>query len=76
VTPCSKKPDPLAEELFGIVMDSAVEGEAPVVIAEFGCQIEIEEASPMPIQITPPAPETADFVFRLTKSRPLSRQTQ
>jgi hypothetical protein len=58
-------------------MDSVMEGqEAPVVTAEFGCQIEFEEAIPMPIQITQPALETADFVFRLGKSRPLSRQAQ
>jgi hypothetical protein len=55
------QPEALAAELFGTGMDSVVEGEIPVTTAEFGCQTEFEEASPLPIQITPPAPETADF---------------
>ena len=55
------QPEALAAELFGTGMDSVMEGETPVTTAEFGCQTEFEEASPMPIQITPPAPETADF---------------
>ncbi|KAH9994699.1 hypothetical protein BJV77DRAFT_1059915 [Russula vinacea] len=54
------QPEALAAELFGTGMDSVVEGE-PITTAEFGCQTEFEEASPLPIQITPPAPETADF---------------
>jgi hypothetical protein len=55
------QPEALAAELFGTGMDSVAEIEAPVATAEFGCQTEVEEAIPLPIHLTPAAPETADF---------------
>ena len=64
------QPEALAVELFGTGMDSVVEVETPVATAEFGCQTEFEEASPMPIQITPPAPETADFGVQVEQEVP------
>ena len=64
------QPEALAAELFGTGMDSVVEVETPVATAEFGCQTEFEEASPMPIQITPPAPETADFGVQVEQEVP------
>lgn len=64
------QPEALAAELFGTGMDSVVEGETPVATAEFGCQTEFEEATPMPIQITPPAPETADFGVQVEQELP------
>jgi hypothetical protein len=64
------QPEALAAELFGTGMDSVVEGETPVATAEFGCQTEFEEATPMPIQITPPAPETADFGVQVEQEVP------
>ena len=64
------QPEALAAELFGTGMDSVVEGEIPVATAEFGCQTEFEEASPMPIQITPPAPETADVGVQVEQDVP------
>jgi hypothetical protein len=64
------QPEALAAELFGTGMDSVLEGDTPVATAEFGCQTEFEEASPMPIQITPPAPETADFGVQVEQDVP------
>ena len=64
------QPEALAAELFGTGMDSVLEGETPVATAEFGCQTEFEETSPMPIQITPPAPETADFGVQVEREVP------
>jgi predicted nucleic acid-binding Zn-ribbon protein len=57
------QPEALAAELFGTGMDSVAETEIAVDTAEFGCQTELEEVSepPPPIQITPAAPENADF---------------
>jgi Meiotic cell cortex C-terminal pleckstrin homology len=55
------QPEALAAELFGTGMDSVAEIEAPEATAEFGCQTEVEEAIPLPIHLTPAAPETADF---------------
>lgn len=55
------QPEALAAELFGTGMDSVAEIEAPVATAEFGCQTEVEEVIPIPIHVTPAAPETADF---------------
>ena len=57
------QPEALAAELFGTGMDSVAEAETVVDTAEFGCQTELEVASelPPPIQITPAAPEKADF---------------
>jgi len=64
------QPEALAAELFGTGMDSVAEGETPVATAEFGCQTEFEEASPLPIQVTPPAPETADFGVQVEQEVP------
>lgn len=69
------QPEALAAELFGTGMDSVVEGEPPVATAEFGCQTEFEEASPMPIQITPPAPETAGFGVQVEQEVPEPKST-
>ncbi|KAI9465908.1 hypothetical protein BJY52DRAFT_1209346 [Lactarius psammicola] len=57
------QPEALAAELFGTGMDSVAEAETAVETAEFGCQTELEGTSepPPPIQITPAAPENADF---------------
>jgi hypothetical protein len=59
------QPEALAAELFGTGMDSVAEVEVPVATAEFGCQTEFEEAIPLPIHITPAAPETADFCVQV-----------
>jgi hypothetical protein len=64
------QPEALAAELFGTGMDSIADEETPVATAEFGCQTEFEEASPLPIQITPPAPETADFGVQVEQEVP------
>jgi meiotic cell cortex pleckstrin-like protein len=69
------QPEALAAELFGTGMDSVVEAESPVATAEFGCQTEFEEASPLPIQITPPAPETADFGVQVEQEVPELKST-
>ena len=58
------QPEALAAELFGTGMDSVAEAETVIETAEFGCQTELQEVTselPPPIQITPAAPETADF---------------
>ncbi len=58
------QPEALAAELFGTGMDSVAEAATAVETAEFGCQTELEEVTsepPPPIQITPAAPENADF---------------
>jgi predicted nucleic acid-binding Zn-ribbon protein len=58
------QPEALAAELFGTGMDSVAEAETVVETAEFGCQTELEVVTselPPPIQITPAAPENADF---------------
>jgi predicted nucleic acid-binding Zn-ribbon protein len=59
------QPEALAAELFGTGMDSVAEVEVPVATAEFGCQTEFEEVMPLPIHITPAAPETADFCVQV-----------
>ncbi|KAI9463019.1 hypothetical protein F5148DRAFT_1313626 [Russula earlei] len=64
------QPAALDAELFGIGMDSVAETETPVTIAEFGCQTEIEEVTPVPIHVTPPAPETADFGVQVEQEIP------
>ena len=64
------QPEALAAELFGTGLDSIVDGETPVATAEFGCQTDFEEVSPLPIQITPPAPETADFGIQVEQEVP------
>ena len=58
------QPEALAAELFGTGMDSVAEAETVVETAEFGCQTELEVVAselPPPIQITPAAPENAEF---------------
>ena len=64
------QPEALAAELFGTGLDSIVDGETPVATAEFGCQTDFEEPGPLPIQITPPAPETADFGVQVEQEIP------
>ncbi|KAI0051353.1 hypothetical protein FA95DRAFT_1534854 [Auriscalpium vulgare] len=64
------QPEALAAELFGIGMESVDEGVPERVLAEFAVQTEGDEAplppseselAPPPIQVTPAAPETAEF---------------
>ena len=64
------QPEALAAELFESGMDSVAEGETPVITAEFGCQTELEEANTPPIQITPAAPDTADFGVQVEQEVP------
>jgi Meiotic cell cortex C-terminal pleckstrin homology len=67
------QPEALAAELFATGMDSVAEAETAVATAEFGCQTEFEEANselPPPIQITPAAPETADFGVQVEQELP------
>ncbi|KAI0254640.1 hypothetical protein BJV78DRAFT_934674 [Lactifluus subvellereus] len=70
------QPEALAAELFGTGMDSVAEGETAVATAEFGCQTEFEEADlelPLPIRVTPAAPETAEFGVQVVPEVPKSK---
>ena len=64
------QPEALAAELFGTGMDSVAEIEAPVTTCEFGCQTEVEEVVPLPIHITPAAPETTEFGVQVGQELP------
>lgn len=67
------QPEALAAELFGTGMDSVAEAETVIETAEFGCQTELQEVTselPPPIQITPAAPETADFSVQVDPEVP------
>lgn len=64
------QPEALAAELFGTGMDSVAEIEAPVTTCEFGCQTEVEEVVPLPIHITPAAPETTEFGVQVEQEVP------
>jgi len=61
------QPAALDAELFGTGMDSVSEA-APT--SEIGCQTEFEEVNPLPIHVTPPAPETADFGVQVEQEIP------
>jgi predicted nucleic acid-binding Zn-ribbon protein len=61
------QPAALDAELFGTGMDSVAEA---VPTSEIGCQTEFEEVIPLPIHVTPPAPETADFGVQVEQEIP------
>ena len=69
------QPEALAAELFGTGMDSVAEIETPVTTSEFGCQTEVEEVVPLPIHITPAAPETAEFGVQVEQEVPEPKLT-
>ncbi|KAI0295749.1 hypothetical protein BC826DRAFT_1097161 [Russula brevipes] len=67
------QPEALAAELFGTGMDSVAEVDVPITTAEFGCQTEFEEVNPLPIHITPAAPDTAEFGVQVEQEVPEPR---